>query len=77
MPIPGIGVAEFLLILLIAVAPIVLVVWLLVRVLRSNGRRAASPQRSPLDILQERYARGEIDTAEYEERLRHLKQSGG
>lgn len=30
------------------------------------------PPRTPLDVLKERYARGEIDTEEFEERRRVL-----
>ena len=33
---------------------------------------AAPPGRTPLDILKERFARGEIDMAEFEERRRAL-----
>ncbi|WP_082140441.1 SHOCT domain-containing protein [Halomonas sp. PR-M31] len=49
---------------------IALVIWLL----RGLGRRDAGVQRQPsaLDLLQERYARGEIDEQEYEERKRVL-----
>ena len=36
------------------------------------GHAPASPGRTPLDILKERFARGEIDKTEYEERRRVL-----
>ncbi len=47
---------------------------LVVRWLGSSGHGAppAPPGRTPLDILGERYARGEIDTVEYEERRKAL-----
>ncbi|WP_374546145.1 SHOCT domain-containing protein [Rhodoblastus sp.] len=34
--------------------------------------RQASPERTPLDILKERFARGEIEKEEYEQRRRVL-----
>jgi putative membrane protein len=34
------------------------------------------PRRTPLDILQERFAKGEIDRPEYEDRKRVLKGEG-
>jgi len=40
------------------------------------GRKGSSPyeiQSDPLQILRERYARGEIDTEEYEERRKILE----
>ncbi len=54
---------------------IVLVIVLAVRWL--GGRSSHGPQppavhRTPLELLQERYARGEIDKEEYEERKRLL-----
>jgi len=56
---------------LLVVAAIVLVRWL------GDGGRGASPLRpsdpSPLDILKERFARGEIDKEEFEERWRLLE----
>lgn len=43
---------------------------LLFRALRSGG---GGGRDKALEILRERYARGEIDQAEYAERTRHLK----
>lgn len=53
---------------------IVAIVWLL-RFLRhgGKGKRHWIVDQSALDILKERYAKGEIDTAEYEERKKTLE----
>jgi len=71
---------------LVAIVGIVLLVILVVRLVGGGIRREPSPRptsrvdeqastgRSPArQILTERYARGEIDTAEYQERLRLLQ----
>jgi len=72
---------------LVAIIGIVLVVALVVRLVGGGIRRGPSPARAPdvdepapstgrsraRQILIERYARGEIDTAEYEERLHKLQ----
>ena len=50
---------------------IVAVVWLLVRGPLGGG--AASDRRSALDILKERYARGEIGREEFEQKKRDLE----
>jgi len=56
-----------LLMMIVMVAVIGLVAWLIVR----NTRQVSGePRRSPRDILSERYARGEINSDEYEERLK-------
>jgi putative membrane protein len=52
-------------ILLIAV-----VVWLIVAFARDTGR--GSRDKTPLEILEERYARGEIDEEEFEKKRRRL-----
>ncbi len=61
----------------VCIAVIVGIVWLVVWAARSAGRGARPPEardRSALDILRERYARGEIDDEEFERRKRRLEE---
>ncbi len=52
---------------------IIAVVWVVVRGLNKNNVPAnQTPGKSALDILKERYAKGEIDKTEYEERKKDL-----
>jgi len=51
---------------------IVTVVWALMRAFASDGDGRERP-RDPKEILAERYAKGEIDAEEYDERLRVLE----
>ena len=53
-----------------SVALIVLGIWLVLGGARSWGQLRASRAR---EILDERYAAGELSTAEYQERLEHLR----
>lgn len=57
---------------------IILLIVLLVRWLGGAGASSNSsgplPRRMPLEILQERFAKGEIDKEEYEERKRLLSE---
>ena len=48
-------------------------VWALVRGFGPGGSPGTPAQRSPEDILKERYARGEIERNEYERRLNDLR----
>lgn len=70
---PWMFVGPLMMIVFIAVAAAVVV--LVVRWLGGLGHGAAPrpwPDKAPLDILNERFARGEIDKDEFEERRRVL-----
>jgi putative membrane protein len=63
----GLGMAWYW---IIGVVILVAVVWLISRFFSQN--RPVDQSKSALDILKERYARGEIDTKEFEEKRNHL-----
>lgn len=83
----GMGGGWGLLFGVLLLAGLVLLIVLLVRALSGGIRQdrnppppsgSAGPESGPVrarQILQERYARGEIDTEEYQERLRNLGES--
>lgn len=48
-------------------------VWGVVATRRSRSRRRPQPERSTKEILDQRYASGEITTAEYQEMRRNLE----
>lgn len=62
--------------MILVLALVIAVAVLLVRWLAGGPWQGAAshqlPGRTPLDILKERFARGEIDKAEFEERRRVL-----
>ena len=63
------------LVMILFVAAVVVLVAFALRWLTGHGTAGhapAPPGRTPLDILKERFARGEIDKVEYEERRRVL-----
>jgi putative membrane protein len=71
---PGMVIGPLMMILFLAA--MVAVAVLVVRWLGGAGHRslpAATSAKTPLDILKERFARGEIDKAEYEERRRLIE----
>lgn len=49
-----------------------LVIWLFVNVIRTNQEGGTPRDRTPEEILAERFARGEIDDDEYRRRLETL-----
>lgn len=57
--------------ILIILGIAVLIRWLLAQPSQSQGVR----DKTASEIVQERYARGEIDRAEYEQKIRDLKQA--
>ncbi len=51
---------------------LIAIIWIVVRSVNQNNPRLQTGSKSALDILKERYARGEIDKAEFDERKRDL-----
>lgn len=51
------------------IIPVGLLIWAVIMVLDSKKEQT----KSPLEILQERYAKGEIDKQEFEEKQRDLQ----
>lgn len=58
--------------LALTVGVVVLIVWAVVSVVRGANDGGRGPQQTPLDILRERYARGEISAEEFEQAKRIL-----
>lgn len=56
---------------IIGIAFLILIIWLITRSINQNT--TGSQARSALDILKERYARGEIDKEEFEEKRSRLE----
>ena len=53
---------------IIGIVIIVAIVWMALKAMKKNRNRNTSFTKSPLDILKERYDRGEIDKQEFEEK---------
>jgi putative membrane protein len=62
------GMAVFWIVVIVALVWVARLVWD-----RGGPRESSRPPETPLEILQRRYARGEIDRAEYEEKRRDLQ----
>ena len=63
--------------LLLILAVIVVVIYAVVRIAGASARNEAphgAPQPDPLEILADRFARGEISTEDYTERRRVLEE---
>ncbi len=57
---------------IIGLVILVLIIWLVVKLVNQNKRPPRTQEKTSLDILKERYARGEIDKKEFDERKRDL-----
>ncbi len=53
---------------------VALVVWLIIATTQGTGTARGGSRRSAIDLLDERYARGEIDRSDYLERRGDLEQ---
>ena len=51
---------------------LVVLIWLLVQTFNRAGRPGPAGGKTPMDILKERYAKGEISKKEFEERKKDL-----
>ncbi|SDW94454.1 putative membrane protein [Alicyclobacillus hesperidum] len=65
--------AYWLLSVLMLLAAIVLVIWSIFRIRTSSGHSSDEPYDRAIQVLRERYARGEIDREEYLQRLEDLQ----
>lgn len=59
-----------LVMILIWLVPIALAIWLFSSLGKRSGQNTA--EKTALDILKERYARGEIEQDEFEQKKRHI-----
>lgn len=67
----GMGLVGFLAMLLI----VAVVIWVVVTTTQGTGPGRTTRRRSAIDLLDERYARGEIDRSDYLERRGDLDQA--
>lgn len=57
---------------IIGIIIIVAIVWIVVKAMKNNTANTNVPGKSARDILKERYAKGEINKDEFEERGKDL-----
>ena len=57
---------------IIGLIVLVAIVWMVVKTMNQQNATKTESKKTALDILNERYAKGEIDKQEYEERKKDL-----
>jgi putative membrane protein len=71
----GMGWLGMILMSLFWIAVVVGIVFLIIWLVRSGGGRKGGESNSALDILKKRYARGEINKEEFEDKKKDLSRS--
>lgn len=51
---------------------LIVIIWIIIKVMNRNNAPKIPNNKSPMDILNERYARGEITKQEYEEKRKAI-----
>ncbi len=54
---------------------LIAVIWIIVKGMNKDTRTSRESTKTALDLLNERYAKGEIDKEEYEKRKNDLKEN--
>ena len=54
---------------------IAVIVWAVIKVATPNGRDTGGREKSAFDILKDRYANGEIDESEFDQKWKKLEQT--
>ena len=57
---------------IIGILVVAAVIWLIIKTVNTGNQASPGRDKSALDILKERYARGEIEKSEFEEKKKDL-----